>query len=182
MGLNHKIAAIMTTALLVARDGSAFADGAGGPVVIGVPYVGPVGGVIIVDGDGGPSDGSIGSGPPGAPPGFATPPDSTATGAMGDASLTTLTDNIMTSVATTPNLVSLTSFTAGCAFAVSAMFKLKEHVDMSGQTPLRTGMVRLATAGSLLALPFILTTMEGTITGGTVATAIAPTAFVAFAN
>lgn len=71
--------------------------------------------------------------------------------------------NIMNSVASTPNYVSLTAVFTGTALSVTAIFKLKEHVDSSGQVPLRHGLVRLGVAGAMLGLPFVVTAMQGTV-------------------
>lgn len=82
--------------------------------------------------------------------------------------LNNLTDNVVSSAAGIPNLISMVSYLCGIALAVAGIFKLKQHVDNPGQTPMKDGLIRLAAGGALLSFPFIAAMMQGSIsdTGG----------------
>jgi hypothetical protein len=97
----------------------------------------------------------------------------------GQAKAATFSDvatNIVTNSNTLPSLVSTVSYIGGIGLGVAGVFKLKQHVDNPGQTPMKDGLVRLGAGGGLLALPFVTSAMQGTIGAG--AQAAAPT----FAN
>lgn len=82
--------------------------------------------------------------------------------------LSTVSNNIMTSSATIPNVVSIVAYIAGLAMAVFGIMKIKEHVDNPGQTKLKDGIIRLGVGGALLALPFLLNVMTNTLSNGQV--------------
>lgn len=88
----------------------------------------------------------------------------------------TATTNINTSVSQFPTLISTAAYIAGAGLGVAGVLKLKQHVDNPGQVALKDGLVRLGAGGGLLALPFVLESMTGTIgSGGTVAVPTIPT-------
>jgi len=74
-----------------------------------------------------------------------------------------LVDNIITASTGFTNLLSLLGYIGGSGMAVAGIFKLKQHVDNPGQTPMKDGVMRLATGGALLSLPFVTATMQGSI-------------------
>jgi hypothetical protein len=91
---------------------------------------------------------------------------------MGEASsalamdATNLVDNIKTSSKGFTDLIGMLGYIGGSGLAVAGIFKLKQHVDNPGQTPLKDGIVRLAAGGALLSLPMISAVMQGSISEG----------------
>ena len=77
-----------------------------------------------------------------------------------------MTDNIITASSGFQNLISLVSYLGGAGLAVAGIFKLKQHVDNPGQTPMKEGLVRLGCGGGFLALPFVTSAMQGSIANG----------------
>lgn len=67
------------------------------------------------------------------------------------------------------NLISTVCWIGGAGLGVAGIFKLKQHVDNPGQTPMKDGLVRIACGGGLLAFPFIQTAMQGSISNGSMA-------------
>jgi len=64
------------------------------------------------------------------------------------------------------NLISVVCWIGGAGLGVAGIFKLKNHVDNPGQTPMKDGLVRLGCGGALLAFPFIQQAMQGSISNG----------------
>jgi hypothetical protein len=64
------------------------------------------------------------------------------------------------------NLISIVCWVAGAGLGVAGIFKLKQHVDNPGQTPMKDGLIRIACGGGLLAFPFIQQAMQGSISNG----------------
>lgn len=67
------------------------------------------------------------------------------------------------------NLISIVCWVCGAGLGVVGIFKLKQHVDSGGQTPMKDGLIRLAGGGALLAFPFIEQAMQGSISDGQLA-------------
>lgn len=86
----------------------------------------------------------------------------------------TISENMVDSVAYMPGLLAALSYLFGLVLGVTGILKLKAHVENpgegGGQTPLRTGMIRLIAAGSLFALPIIYEALFETMDGGFLAT------------
>ncbi|MCE9507196.1 MAG: hypothetical protein K8R48_02620 [Alphaproteobacteria bacterium] len=74
-----------------------------------------------------------------------------------------VTQNIVTSSSLLPNLISTVAYIGGVGLGVAGVFKLKQHVDNPGQTPMKDGLVRLGAGGGLLALPMVTKAMQGTV-------------------
>lgn len=91
-----------------------------------------------------------------------------------DKNFSTISDNIVDSSASLPNLISTVAYLGGCGLGVAGVFKLKQHVDNPGQTPMKDGLVRLGAGGGLLALPFMTEAMTNTVSGGDSSTGISP--------
>jgi hypothetical protein len=91
-------------------------------------------------------------------------------GSANATTFSTVADNIMTGTGTLPNLISTVSYIGGIGLGVAGVFKLKQHVDNPGQTPMKDGLVRLGAGGGLLALPFLTDAMTGTISAGNAGT------------
>lgn len=79
------------------------------------------------------------------------------------ATVETVAENIVTQSFRLPALVSTSAYILGLILGVSAIFKLKEHVDNPSQVPLRTPLIRLLGGGALFALPVIYRAMFVTI-------------------
>jgi hypothetical protein len=74
--------------------------------------------------------------------------------------------NIVTGSSRLPDLISTVAYIGGIGLGVAGVFKLKQHVDNPGQTPMKDGLVRLGAGGGLLALPYVTTAMQGTMDAG----------------
>jgi hypothetical protein len=96
----------------------------------------------------------------------------TKAGAAFATDFSTVSDNIVNSSRSLPNLVSTVAYVGGIGLGVAGVFKLKQHVDNPGQVMMKDGLVRLGAGGGLLALPFLTDAMTGTI--GDPATAKGP--------
>jgi len=75
----------------------------------------------------------------------------------------TMTQNIVAASGGFNNLISTVCWIGGAGLGVAGIFKLKQHVDNPGQTPMKDGLVRLGCGGGLLAFPFIESAMSGSI-------------------
>jgi hypothetical protein len=94
--------------------------------------------------------------------------DQSASAHAASPSFTDLSANLITSSSNFPALVSTVAYIGGIGLGVTGIFKLKQHVDNPGQTPMKDGLIRLAAGGGLLALPYVTTAMSGSIgSGGT---------------
>src|ERR1700733_7434519 len=87
-------------------------------------------------------------------------------GGGGNVTFADMSDNIVTASGGLPNLISTVAYVGGIGLGVAGIFKLKQHVDNPGQTPMKDGLVRLACGGGLLAFPFIQQAMQGSISNG----------------
>ncbi len=81
----------------------------------------------------------------------------------GSVNFTDVTKHIVSSSSTLPNLISTVAYVGGIGLGVAGVYKLKQHVDNPGQTPMKDGLVRLGAGGALLALPYLTAAMTGTI-------------------
>ena len=94
-------------------------------------------------------------------------------GAVVDAG--SLVSNLITASAGFTQLLNVLGYVGGSGLAVAGIFKLKQHVDNPGQTPMKDGVMRLASGGALLSLPFMTQVMQGSVgegqssTGATIA-------------
>jgi hypothetical protein len=79
----------------------------------------------------------------------------------------TMSQNIVTSSGGLPGMISTVAYIGGVGLGVAGVFKLKQHVDNPGQTPMKDGLIRLGAGGGLLALPFLTGAMMGSINNGT---------------
>lgn len=74
-----------------------------------------------------------------------------------------MSGNIVTASSGFNNLISTVCWIGGAGLGVAGIFKLKQHVDNPGQTPMKDGLVRLGAGGGLLGFPFIQQAMQGSI-------------------
>lgn len=100
--------------------------------------------------------------------------------AAGGMNFKAVTDSIVDSGSKLPDLISTVAYIGGVGLGVAGVFKLKQHVDNPGQTPMKDGLIRLGAGGGLLALPAVIDAMQNTVgnAGGDSATA----ADVTFSN
>ena len=82
-----------------------------------------------------------------------------------------IAQNITTSIASLPGLLTGLSYMFGILLGVLGILKIKDHVENPNQTPLKDGAIRLAAGGGLFALPIIYTAMRETIGNDTSVTA-----------
>ena len=80
-----------------------------------------------------------------------------------------ITDNIISSIANLPGLISAMAYLMGILLSVLGVMKIKDHVENPSQTPLKDGAIRLAAGGALFALPIITEAMFETIGDGSAA-------------
>ena len=86
--------------------------------------------------------------------------------AQGAGNFSNLSDNIVTSASGIPKMISTVAYIGGVGLGVAGIFKLKQHVDNPGNTPMKDGLVRLGAGGGLLALPYMTDIMTGSISAG----------------
>ena len=77
-----------------------------------------------------------------------------------------IANNINTSIASLPGLITALAYLFGVLLAVLGIMKIKDHVENPTQTPLKDGAIRLAAGGALFAVPIILEAMSNTIGSG----------------
>ena len=77
-----------------------------------------------------------------------------------------MSNNIVTASSGFNNLISIVCWIGGAGLGVAGIFKLKQHVDNPGQTPMKDGLIRIGCGGGLLAFPFIQQAMQGSISNG----------------
>jgi hypothetical protein len=76
-----------------------------------------------------------------------------------------IAENINTSIASLPGLLTGLSYLFGILLGVLGIMKIKDHVENPTQTPLKDGAIRLAAGGALFALPIVFEAMLATATG-----------------
>src|SRR5688572_1973457 len=82
-----------------------------------------------------------------------------------------IAQNITTSTATIPGLLTGLAYLFGNLLGVLGIMKIKDHVENPNNTPLKDGAIRLAAGGALFALPIIYEAMFNTVGTGTTVTA-----------
>ena len=65
-----------------------------------------------------------------------------------------------------PGFIAAGAYMLGLLLGVTALLKIKEHVENPDQTPLREGVIRLIVGGAMFALPTLYATMKATIETG----------------
>jgi hypothetical protein len=192
----HALAALATVEMLGLMDAlPAFAAGssligggglgdpsdtnAGGGGGFGDPGDGsdPIVGIIGGGGTGLPSGGGAGlpsGGGTGLPSGGGTGlPSGGGTGLPGGGGGSAvcgvggdLSTNVVCAFSGTVGLISTAAYIGGAGLGLTAIFKLKQHVDSGGTTPMKDCLIRLTAGGMLLSLPFMMRAMQGAISGG----------------
>lgn len=84
--------------------------------------------------------------------------------------ITDVSDNIISSGSLLPGLISAVAYLLGLLLGVTGILKLKAHVENpgngSGQTPLRTPIIRFIAGGAFFSLPIIYQSLRQTLDGG----------------
>lgn len=83
--------------------------------------------------------------------------------AQSNTNFTDVTGKIVESSSELPNLISTVAYIGGIGLGVAGVFKLKQHVDNPGQTPMKDGLVRMGASGGLLTLPYLTEAMAGSV-------------------
>lgn len=78
-----------------------------------------------------------------------------------------IAENITTSIASLPGLLTGVAYMLGILLGVLGILKIKDHVENPTQTPLQHGAIRLVAGGGLFALPIVFEAMETTLGSGT---------------
>lgn len=65
-----------------------------------------------------------------------------------------------------PGFISAGAYMLGMLLGITALLKLKEHVENPDQTPLREGVIRLIVGGAMFAMPTLYAAMQATIQTG----------------
>ena len=84
----------------------------------------------------------------------------------GGANMTTIVDNIGTSIEGVPGLITGVSYMMGIMLGVLGILKIKDHVENPSGAKLQEGAIRLAAGGGLFALPIVYEAMKNTIGEG----------------
>lgn len=95
---------------------------------------------------------------------------SSATSAHAANNFSNIAQNITTSIASIPGLLTALAYLFGILLGVLGILKIKDHVENPTQTPLKDGAIRLAAGGALFALPIIFEAMSETLDSGGVGT------------
>lgn len=91
----------------------------------------------------------------------------TSSAHAGGNNISSIAQNIVTSIQDLPSLISALSYLFGLLLAVLGVMKIKDHVENPTQTPLSHGAIRLAAGGGLFALPIITESMLNLVGDGT---------------
>ena len=82
-------------------------------------------------------------------------------------------DNLSVSFETLPSTLSMIAYIMGCFYAITGIYKFKDHVDNPSQTPISAGVKRFLGGGMLFAMPFMAEITKLTLFGdGAVATTV----------
>lgn len=79
------------------------------------------------------------------------------------ANFSTIANNITTSIALLPGLLTAISYLLGLVLGLLGILKIKDHVENPLQTPLHHGAMRLLTGGALFSLSIIFEAMHNTM-------------------
>ena len=75
-------------------------------------------------------------------------------------SFSTISENITTSIADIPGLLTAVSYLFGILLGTLGIMKIKDHVENPTQTPLKDGAIRLLSGGALFSLPIVFEAMN----------------------
>lgn len=81
----------------------------------------------------------------------------------GTRDMSTIAENIITSIEGLPGLLTGLSYMLGILLGVLGILKIKDHVENPSSNPIQHGAVRLAAGGALIALPIVYEAMLTTI-------------------
>lgn len=92
-------------------------------------------------------------------------------GPLGGNNFSSISKNMTSSVDDIPGLLTALAYLLGLLLGVSAIIKIKDHVENPSNTPFKDGVVRLGAGGALFALPIIYEAMFVTNGAGSAASA-----------
>lgn len=92
-------------------------------------------------------------------------------GPLGGNNFSSIAQNMTSSVEDIPGLLTALAYLLGLLLGVSAIIKIKDHVENPSNTPFKDGVVRLGAGGALFALPIIYEAMFATNGAGSAASA-----------
>ncbi len=84
---------------------------------------------------------------------------------------TAVSQNVVTSISTIPQIINAFSYIAGLALGVLGILKIKDHVENPSNASLKDGAIRLLAGGALLSLPMLFEVVINSF--GTSANAVA---------
>ena len=91
-------------------------------------------------------------------------------GNLGD--VTAFASNMTNATGTTfPLFMSALSYIGGGGLTIAGIYKLKNHVDNPGQTPMKDGLIRLGAGGALLSITWFQRVMQGAASNGSTSNA-----------
>lgn len=81
-----------------------------------------------------------------------------------------IAESVVTNIADLPGLLTGLCYLIGLILFALGCFKIKDHVENPGNTPLKDGAIRLAIGGALFAIPLVTDAMRELIGGDSGAT------------
>ena len=98
--------------------------------------------------------------------------DAFATTAGNLTDVTAFASNMTKATGTTfPLFMSALSYIGGGGLTIAGIYKLKNHVDNPGQTPMKDGLIRLGAGGALLSITWFQRVMQGAASNGSTSNA-----------
>ena len=98
--------------------------------------------------------------------------DAFATTAGNLTDVTAFASNMTNATGTTfPLFMSALSYIGGGGLTIAGIYKLKNHVDNPGQTPMKDGLIRLGAGGALLSITWFQRVMQGAASNGSTSNA-----------
>lgn len=81
--------------------------------------------------------------------------------------ISTITQNIGTSISDLPGLVAAVSYLFGIMLVILGILKIKDHVENPGNAHLKDGAIRMLAGGALFAAPMMYEALLNTVGVGT---------------
>lgn len=98
-------------------------------------------------------------------------PDTAAAAAAAN-NFSSISQNIIDSIASVPGLLSAVAYVFGLILLILGIIKLKEHVEKPDQTPLKEAFIRLLAGGAMFALPLLINVIKESIDAGATTAAL----------
>ena len=78
--------------------------------------------------------------------------------------MTSVFSGVETNMNAFPKVISYGAYIGGCGLGMAGILKLREHVDSPQQVKMKDGLVRCASGGALVALPYMINAFMNTMT------------------